>query len=54
MTNDELYEVAFKAITRLYNDRSVSVATCKGNLDALIGETEILLDALGDADQEEM
>lgn len=46
MTNDELYEAALEATIKLYNDRTVSVAECKRNLDALMNEIEILLDAL--------
>ena len=45
MTNDELYEKALDAITDLFCDLSVSVSTCRENLEALKDEIDICLDA---------
>jgi hypothetical protein len=46
MSNEELYQQAMDAITRLFSDKSVSVSTARENLNSLIGKIEILLDSL--------
>jgi len=46
MTNDELYDQAKKAIDELYSDMSVSQETTIENLETLIAEMEIMIDAL--------
>lgn len=45
-TNDELYEDAVKAITALFSDQSVSKEQAAQNLQALIGEIQVMLEAL--------
>lgn len=53
MSNEILYEIAMKAITDLFNDRSVSLETTRQNLGTLIGEIDTMLDALAmDPDDE--
>lgn len=47
-TNDELYEEAMQAITKLFSDQSVSVEETRINLYTLIGEIQIMLEALGE------
>lgn len=44
--NDELYEQALKAITELFNDTSVSPAETKKQLEDLMGEIEVMINAL--------
>lgn len=46
MSNEELYEKAKQAITDLFSDNSVPQATTKENLNALMGEIEIMLNTL--------
>jgi hypothetical protein len=46
MNNEELFEKAKDAITALFNDTSVSKVTTEDNLHELIGEIQIMLDAL--------
>jgi len=50
--SDELYEEATKAITEVFNDKSVSISQCRENLNGLLDVIEILLDSL-DCDEEE-
>ena len=47
-TNQELYDNAMKAIVDLFGDRSVSQSEAKGNLNALVGEIQTMLDTLED------
>jgi hypothetical protein len=42
----KLYENALKAIAELFNDTSVSVSETKESLNDLIGEIQVMLDAL--------
>jgi len=51
LDNKNLYDIAIKSIQDLYGDKSVSISTCKENLNSLIGEIEIMLDCL-DNDEE--
>jgi len=44
--NEELYDKAMEAITKLFGDRSVSKEVTKNNLNDLIGEIMIMLDTL--------
>ena len=46
MSNEELFEKAKEAITDLFSDMSVPQSTTRENLNALVGEIEILLDTL--------
>jgi len=46
MSNEELFEKAKEAIAELFSDMSVSQSTTRKNLNALVGEIEILLDTL--------
>jgi len=46
MSNDELYQEALSAITRLFNDTSVPQPTCRENLNSLRDEIDILLDSI--------
>ena len=43
---EELYEQAVEAITKLFGDRSVSQATCRDNLLSLKDEIDVMLDSL--------
>lgn len=45
--NEELYEQAIEAITELYNDMSVGKLQTRDNLNYLIGEIEVMREALG-------
>lgn len=47
MSNEELYEQAIKSITELYNDMSVGKLQTRHNLNYLIGEIELMREALG-------
>ena len=46
MSNDELLEKAKEAISKLFGDMSVSPNTTRENLNELIDDIEIMLDAL--------
>lgn len=46
MKNQELYNAALEAITRLFSDDSVSQAEARRNLKALRDEIDILIDTL--------
>ncbi len=48
MTNEQLYDAAMDAVTKLFSDQSVSMAEAKRNLERLRDEIDILLDALKD------
>ena len=48
MTNEELYEKAKEAISELFNDNSVSQDDCRGNLEGLKEEIEVLLEAISE------
>ena len=43
---EDLYDKALEAITGLFNDQSVSKEEVKINLNALIGEIEIMIESL--------
>jgi len=43
---DELYDEALKAINKLFSDTSVSRSETKRRLSDLVGEIEVMLDAL--------
>lgn len=47
MSHDELYEQAIMAITELYNDQSVGKLQTRDSLNLLIGEIQIMIEALG-------
>lgn len=47
--NEELYDKALEAIQALFGDMSVPVWETKENLRTLIGEIEIMLEALENA-----
>ena len=44
--NEIRYEKAKQAVQDLFDDQSVAIEETIANLDALIGEIEIMLDAL--------
>lgn len=46
MSNEELYQKAVEAVTKLFSDMSVSRSEAADNLRALIGEIEIMLSTL--------
>jgi hypothetical protein len=46
MTNEELFEKAVEAVRSLFSDTSVSRSVTEDNLNSLIGEIEVYLDAL--------
>lgn len=46
MSNEELYQKALEAITRLFSDQSVSQAETMRQLDELIGEIRVMQDTL--------
>lgn len=46
MTNEELYERASTAITKLFSDNSVSSQKCVENLESLIDEMRAMIDSL--------
>jgi hypothetical protein len=46
VTNEQLYEAALAAITKLFSDQSVSVAEARENLGGLKDEINIMLDTL--------
>jgi hypothetical protein len=46
MNNEELYEEAMNAISKLFGDISVSRSETKSNLNDLIGEIETMLETL--------
>ena len=48
MSNEELYERAMGAISELFSDPNVDRSTTMNNLDSLIGEIRIMLEALDD------
>jgi len=48
--NEQLYEQAVEAITELFNDTSVSQEDAKANLNSLIGEIQIMLDSIEEAE----
>ena len=50
MNNEELYDVAMKAISELFGDKSVSRSTCRENLEGLISEIEIMIESLGETE----
>ena len=50
--NERLYDAAIGAITRPYSDQTVSRLEARRNLEALVGEVEVMLDTLND-DQED-
>ena len=50
MDNDELYEKALGAIQELFGDTSVSQSQAKDNLNSLIGEIQIMMEALVEED----
>jgi len=50
--NETLYKIAEKAVEDLFNDQSVSKAKARENLRGIINSTEILLDTLGDDEEE--
>lgn len=53
MDHDTLYEKAVEAITALFSDQSVSSTQTRESLEELIGEIEVMLDALNsDAEKE--
>lgn len=52
MSNDQLYERALEAITRLFSDQSVGVSTAIENLESLQGEIDIMIDSLKRQDPE--
>lgn len=47
-SNDELYDEAVEAITRLFSDSDVSQRVAKSNLENLISEIEIMIDSLSE------
>jgi len=49
--NDNLFNEALEAITKLFSDKTVSQKTCKDNLIALISEIDMLLDSLPHEDE---
>lgn len=51
MSNEELYDAAVEAISKLFGDRSVSQAQAKENLRNLKGEIDVFIDSLGDDDE---
>jgi hypothetical protein len=51
--NKILYEKALEAIKELFGDTSVGVSTAKRNLNSLIGEIQIMVEAL-EHDEEAM
>lgn len=51
--NEELYKKAEKAVEELFNDQSVSTGKARANMRGIIDSTEILLETLGDDDEEE-
>ena len=46
MTNDELYDQAMEAITKLFSDTSVSPSKARENLRTLQGEIDDMIDTL--------
>lgn len=44
--NDKFYEAALTAITKLFNDQSVSIEQARNNLESLKEEIEILLETI--------
>lgn len=48
MDNQELYDLALEAITKLFSDTSVSRSTAKENLENLKDEINVLLSTLED------
>lgn len=46
--NDALYEVALKAINKLFNDQSVSEEQARENLENLKEEIDLLINTLED------
>ncbi len=51
--NDELYQKALDAITALFNDRSVSPAQAKRNLNGLMSEIGTMIETLPDDEDED-
>jgi hypothetical protein len=49
MDNEALYKEAEEAIKRLYNDRSVDWIQTVANLEELMGDIEVMIDALEDS-----
>jgi len=44
--NNRLYDNAYQAITELFSDQSVSCEETERNLNGLISEIEVMLDAV--------
>lgn len=53
MSNERLYDAAMDAINALFGDQNVSRSETKNNLNSLIGEIEIMLNALDHDEQME-
>ena len=51
---DKLYEEALKAINKVFGDTSVSRSETKRRLNDLVGEIEVMLDALENDEAKEL
>jgi hypothetical protein len=51
MSNEKLYEKAMEAISELFGDVSVSKSTTRENLNTLLAEIQVMIEALGDDEE---
>jgi hypothetical protein len=48
VSNEELYDAAMDAISKLFSDRTVTKTETRENLNNLISEMEVMIDTLGE------